>query len=144
MPILNILIIEDNPGDICLINEAFYEIQIEYKLYFVENGIEAMLFLNKKEKYIMVPTPNFIILDLNLPKKNGFEVLKDIKKDQNLKRIPVIILTISESEVDIVKSYEECANCFIKKPVDMDDFIKIIKGIADFWFKIVKLPPVDY
>ncbi|MBY9005934.1 MAG: response regulator [Candidatus Lokiarchaeota archaeon] len=137
---LEILIIEDNPGDIRLIKEAFNEIQIIHNLHFIENGIEAILFLKKKEKYIDVPTPNFILLDLNLPKKNGFEVLKEIKQEKELKKIPVVILTISASEEDVIRSYEAYANCFIKKPVDMDEFIKIVQGITDFWFKYVKLP----
>ncbi|MBY8982526.1 MAG: response regulator [Candidatus Lokiarchaeota archaeon] len=141
MNIIDILIIEDNPGDILLLKEAFKETQLHYNLHIVEDGIKALLFLKKRENYVNVPRPDLIILDLNLPKKSGYEILNEIKQERSLKKIPVLILTISSSEEDITKSYESHANCFIKKPVDMDKFINIVQGIADFWFRIAKLPP---
>lgn len=107
----------------------------------VDDGVEAMAFLRRQAIYINSPYPDLILLDLNLPKKDGREVLAEIRADQVLRRIPVVILTTSQAEEDIIKAYNLCANCYISKPVDFDQFIKIVKSIEDFWFTIVKLPP---
>ena len=138
---VEILLVEDNPGDVRLTKEAMKEAKIFNILNVVEDGVEALAYLRKKGKFKDVNRPDLILLDLNLPKKNGREVLTEIKQDINLKQIPVVILTISKAEEDIIKTYELHANCFITKPVDMDQFIKVVKSIEDFWFSIVKLPP---
>ncbi|MHA1104883.1 MAG: response regulator [Promethearchaeota archaeon] len=138
---VEILLVEDNPGDIRLTKEAMKEAKIINNLNVVEDGVEALAYLRKKGKYKNANRPDLILLDLNLPKKNGREVLDDIKQDKNLKLIPVVILTVSRAEEDIFKTYELHANCFITKPVDMDQFIKVVKSIEQFWFSIAKLPP---
>ncbi len=138
---VEILLVEDNPGDIRLTKEAMKEAKIINNLNVVEDGVEALAYLRKKGKFKDANRPDMILLDINLPKKNGREVLAEIKQDKNLKQIPVIILTVSKAEEDIIKTYELHANCFITKPVDMDQFIKVVKSIEDFWFSIVKLPP---
>ena len=137
---IDILVVEDNPGDARLIKEVLNEQKIFNSLFIVTDGVEAMNFLLNKGKYQDSPRPDLIILDLNLPKKDGREVLADIKADDNLKRIPVVIMTISQAEADILKSYNLHANCYITKPIDLDQFVKVIKSIEDFWFSIVKLP----
>lgn len=137
---IEILLVEDSPGDIRLTKEALKESRIYNSLHVVTDGIEAMDFLNKAGNYIDVPTPDLILLDLNLPKKNGFEVLGEIKGNPGLQAIPVIALTTSESEKDILLSYKMHANCFISKPVEYDSFFNVIKSIEDFWLIIVKLP----
>ena len=128
-----ILYVEDNPGDVRLIMEALKESSRNIKLHLVENGLEALHFLRKEKKYRESPTSELIFLDLNLPKKNGREVLAEIKEDVNLKRIPVVVLTISSAEDDIVNAYENHANCYITKPLDLDQFVKIILKILEFW-----------
>ena len=138
---VEILLVEDNPGDIRLTKEAMKEAKIVNNLNVVEDGVEALAYLRKKGEFKNAIRPDLILLDINLPKKNGREVLAEIKQDKNLKQIPVIILTISKAEEDIIKTYELHANCFITKPVDMDQFIKVVKSIEYFWFSIVKLPP---
>lgn len=140
MPV-EVLLVEDNPGDAQLTKIALEESKISVNLNVVEDGVEAMAFLRKQEKYINMPQPDIILLDLNLPKKDGREVLAEIKADQLLKRIPVVVLTTSEAEEDIIKAYNLAANCYISKPVDFDQFVKIVQSIEDFWFTIVKLPP---
>lgn len=137
---IEILLVEDNPGDTRLAKEALKESKLINNLSVAEDGVEAMNFLHKTGKYLNVPRPDLIILDLNLPKKDGREVLAEIKNDDDLKRIPVVILTISKAEEDILKSYNLHANCFITKPLDLDQFIKVVKSIEDFWLTIVKLP----
>ncbi len=138
---IDILIVEDNPGDARLIMEVLNENKIFNSVYIVKDGVEAMDFLHTKGKYQESPKPDLIILDLNLPRKDGREVLAEIKSDDELKRIPVVIMTISQAEEDIFKSYNLHANCFVTKPIDLDQFIKVIKSIEDFWFSVVKLPP---
>ena len=138
---VEILLVDDNPGDIRLTQEALKESKILNNLSVVEDGAEAIDFLKKIGKYENVSTPDLILLDLNLPKKNGREVLAEIKEDKILKQIPVVILTISTAEEDILKSYKLHANCYITKPVDMNQFIKIVRSIENYWFSIVKLPP---
>jgi len=141
---VEILLIEDNPGDIRLTIESFKESKIANKLNIVEDGIEAINYLRKKGKFKDEPLPDIIILDLNLPKKSGREVLAEIKEDKILKHIPVVVFTTSKAEMDILKSYELHANCYISKPLNIKQFIKIVKAIEYFWFSIVKLPVHDY
>lgn len=137
---VEILLVEDSIGDIELTKEALQESKMKNTLSIVVDGEEAMEFLLKKGKYANAITPDVILLDLNLPKKDGREVLADIKKHPVLRRIPVVILTTSEAEEDLIKAYDNYANCYIKKPVDFDKFIHVVKKIEDFWFSIVKLP----
>jgi len=138
---INILLVEDNPGEARLALETLKESRLKNNLYIMEDGEEALFFLYKKGKFSDAPTPDLILLDLNLPKKNGLEVLSIIKHDTRLKRIPVIILTISSAVEDIIKSYDFYANCYITKPIDLDKFTEVIKTIEDFWLSTVKLPP---
>jgi chemotaxis family two-component system response regulator Rcp1 len=135
-----VLLVEDNPGDIRLTEEAFKEASLDCNLHVVEDGEEALAFLNREGKYRDAPTPDFILLDLNLPKKDGRQVLKEIKDNSALKYIPVIILSTSKSEDDIIKTYNLHANCYISKPVDLDNFIEVVQNIKSFWFTIVALP----
>ncbi len=137
---IEILLVEDNPGDVRLTEEAFKEVKLGNHLNVVGDGVEALAFLRQKGKYGNVPHPDLILLDLNLPKKHGREVLAEIKADEALKRIPVVILTSSAAEEDIVKSYDLHANCYVTKPVDLDQFMKVVKSIEEFWFSIVRLP----
>jgi len=138
---VEILLIEDNPGDVRLTIEALKESKIINHLEVVEDGIEALSFLKKEGIYKDKSRPDLIILDLNLPKKDGREVLGEIKSNDSFKQIPIVILTTSEAEEDIIKSYELHANCYITKPVNMEQFIKVVKSVGDFWFSIVMLPP---
>jgi two-component system response regulator len=140
MPI-EVLLVEDNPGDAELTRIALQDSKISINLNVVEDGVEAMAFLRKQHDYAKVPHPDIVLLDLNLPRKDGREVLAEIKSDDNLKRIPVVVLTTSQSEEDILKAYNLAANCYITKPVDFDQFVKIVQSIENFWFAIVKLPP---
>ncbi|WP_373529325.1 response regulator [Nostoc sp.] len=140
MPI-EVLLVEDNPGDAQLTRIALEDSKISVHLNVVEDGVEAIEFLRKQEKYAQAAHPDIILLDLNLPRKDGREVLAEIKGDENLKRIPVVILTTSQAEEDILEAYNLSANCYITKPVDFDQFVKIVKSIENFWFAIVKLPP---
>lgn len=140
MPI-EVLLVEDNPGDAQLTRIALEDSKISINLNVVEDGVEAMAFLRKQENYVKAAHPDIVLLDLNLPRKDGREVLAEIKGDEKLKRIPVVILTTSQAEEDILKAYNLCANCYITKPVDFDQFVKIVQSIENFWFAIVKLPP---
>ena len=137
---VEILLVEDNPGDVRLTQETMKEFKVLNNLSVVGDGVEAMAFLRREGKYAKASRPDLILLDLNLPKKDGREVLAEIKRDEQLKRIPVVILTTSGAEQDILKTYELHANCYIKKPVDLDQFSAVIKSIEQFWFTIVKLP----
>jgi CheY-like chemotaxis protein len=137
---VEILLVEDNPGDIQLTKEALRESKIHNKLHAVTDGEQAMDFLRKKGKFHDAVRPDLVLLDLNLPKMDGREVLAEIKADEQLKRIPIVILTTSDAEKDIVQSYNLHANCYIKKPVDFEQFIEVVSNIEDFWFSIVKLP----
>ena len=137
---VEILLVEDNPGDVVLIRESLRENKFLTELHVVNDGEQALDFLKRKNEYSDAVMPDIILLDLNLPKKDGREVLKEIKQDENLKTIPVVVLTSSTAETDILKSYENYANCFISKPVDLENFIKVIKSIKNFWLTIVKLP----
>jgi len=138
---IEILMVEDNPGDVRLTVEALKEGKVRNNFCTVEDGEEAMKFLHRKGPYAEMPRPDLILLDLNLPKKNGREVLAEIKADPELKRIPVVILTVSEAEQDIIKSYNLHANCYITKPVNLEQFIKVVRSIEDFWLTVVMLPP---
>jgi len=138
---IEILLVEDNPGDARLAREAFQDAKVRNALHWVDNGQEAMDFLRKEGKHARAPRPDLILLDLNLPRKDGREVLAEIKADPDLKRIPVVILTVSKDEEDVMKTYNLHANCFITKPIDLNQFIKVVKSIEDFWLTVVKLPP---
>jgi len=134
-----ILIVEDNPADIRLTKVAIQKSEIGCQLDVVTDGVEALNFLKKLGKYSKVDLPDLILLDLNLPKKNGLEVLKDIKEDEDLKRIPVVVLTISSNEEDLIKAYNLHANSYVNKPLDVREFYTIVEFICLYWFKVVKL-----
>ena len=138
---VEILLVEDNPGDAELTAEALRHGKVFNQMHVVEDGEAAMAFLRHQEQYASVPRPDVVLLDLNLPRKDGREVLAEIKADDELKQIPVIVLTTSEAEEDILRAYNLAVNCYITKPVDLDQFIKVVRAIEDFWFTVVKLPP---
>jgi two-component system, chemotaxis family, response regulator Rcp1 len=137
---VQILLVEDNPGDVGLTLEALKEATLPNKLTVVKNGADALSLLRRQGQYAGAARPDLILLDLNLPKKDGRKVLAEIKGDDNLKRIPVVILTTSEDEQDVLESYNLHANCYIVKPLDLDRFITVVKSIEDFWLRIVVLP----
>ena len=137
---VNILLVEDNPGDVRLTQEAFKEGNMPVNLGVVMDGVEALRYLRKQHPYESVPTPDLILLDLNLPKRDGREVLEEIKTDTKLRHLPVVVLTTSNSEQDILRSYNLYVNCYINKPVDFDKFFDIIKKIEEFWFHTAILP----
>ena len=137
---IDILLVEDNPGDVRLTQEAFKENNIPNKLYIVNNGEEAMFFLRREGEYKDAIRPGLILLDLNLPRKDGREVLAEIKADPDLRQIPVVILTTSESEDDVSRSYGLYANCYITKHVDMLEFVKVVEAVEHFWLSVVNLP----
>jgi chemotaxis family two-component system response regulator Rcp1 len=138
---VEILLVEDNPGDVRLTLEALRDGKMNNNLSVVEDGEEAMAFLRREGGYANALRPDVILLDLNLPKKDGREVLAEVKADENLRRIPVVILTTSQAEEDILRSYNLQANCYVTKPLDLDQFIKVVRSIEEFWLTIVKLPP---
>jgi chemotaxis family two-component system response regulator Rcp1 len=140
---IEILLVEDNLGDIRLTREVFKECKVLNNLSVTEDGEEAMAFLRRQGPYAKVTRPDLVLLDLNLPKKSGREVLAELKADPVLRRIPVVVLTTSSAETDIVKSYELHANCYLTKPVQLDEFIKVVQSIEDFWLMIVSLPNRD-
>jgi chemotaxis family two-component system response regulator Rcp1 len=140
---IEILLVEDNPGDVDLTREALEGGKIKNLLHVAVNGEEAMAFLRHKGKYTNAPRPDLVLLDLNLPRMDGREVLNQMKSDDGLKRIPVVVLTSSKDEEDILKVYNLHANCYITKPIDLLQFLKVVRVIEDFWFTIVKLPPKD-
>jgi CheY-like chemotaxis protein len=137
---IEILLVEDNPGDARLAKEALKEARVFNNLNVAKDGEEALEFLHRRGKHEHAPRPDLILLDLNLPRKDGREVLAEIKAHDSIKRIPVVVLTTSEAEEDVVKAYNLNANCYVTKPVDLDQFIKVVKSIEDFWLTIVKLP----
>jgi len=137
---VEILLVEDNPGDVRLTIEALKDGKVHNKLSVVNDGVEALAFLRREGKYADAPRPDLILLDLNLPRKDGRQVLQEIKADPKLLRIPVVVLTTSQAEEDILKAYNLNANCYISKPVDLDQFMKVVKMIEDFWLTVVKLP----
>jgi two-component system, chemotaxis family, response regulator Rcp1 len=137
---LEVLLIEDSPGDVRLTREALKDAKVHIHLSVASDGVEAMAFLERQGEFSNAPRPDLILLDLNLPKKDGREVLKDIKESATLGSIPVVILTMSASEADILKSYRLHANCYITKPVNLDGFLKVVQSIDSFWLSVVKLP----
>jgi chemotaxis family two-component system response regulator Rcp1 len=139
MPI-EVLLVEDSPGDVRLTQEAFREANMSIHLHVASDGVEALAFLRRQGTHVHAPRPDLILLDLNLPKMDGREVLAHIKEDESLKTIPTVILTTSEAEVDIVKSYQLRANCYLSKPVQLEEFESLVKSINDFWLREVQLP----
>ncbi len=137
---IEILLAEDNPGDARLALEALKDAKVHNQVHLVEDGVEAMAFLRNEGIYKDAPRPQVIFLDLNMPRKDGRETLKEIKMDEDLRSIPVVILTISQAEEDIIKAYDYHANCYVTKPLDLNQFLKVIKSIEEFWLTIVKLP----
>ena len=137
---IEILLVEDNPGDVELTREALLDSKMHMNLSVVSDGVEALAFLRREGAYADVPRPDLILLDLNLPKKDGRAVLGEIKQDGVLRHIPVVVLTSSRAEQDIVKAYDLHANCYVTKPVDFDQFITIVRSIEQFWFTVVRLP----
>jgi len=138
---VQMLLVEDNLGDIRLTKETLRDAKVMVNLHVVGDGVEAMAFLRKEGKHANAPRPDLVLLDLNLPKKDGREVLAEMKQDPDLRRIPVVILTISNGQEDIIKSYNLHANAYVTKPLNLEQFAKIVKAIEDFWFTVVKLPP---
>ena len=139
--LVKILLVEDNPGDVRLTREAFKENKVLNELHVVKDGVAAMAFLRREGEYADAPHPDLILLDLNLPKKDGREVLAEIKADDDLRTIPVVVLTTSENESDVFTMYNLHANCFITKPVDLDRFIDVVRSVEEFWLTVVRLPP---
>jgi chemotaxis family two-component system response regulator Rcp1 len=139
-PPVEILLVEDNPGDVRLTKEALKEGKVYSNLHWAKDGVEALEFLRHQGRFADVPRPDIILLDLNLPKKDGREVLSEIKSDENLKRIPVVILTTSKAEEDVLRSYQLHANCYVTKPVDLEKFIVVVQSIDMFWLTVVTLP----
>lgn len=137
---VEILLVEDNPGDARLAMEVLKEAKVRNSLHWTKDGVEALAFLRRERPYEKMPRPDVILLDLNLPRKDGREVLAEIKSDEKLMRIPVVVLTISKDEEDIFRTYNLHANCYVTKPLDLDQFVKVVKSIEDFWLTIVKLP----
>lgn len=138
---IDILLVEDNPGDADLAKEALDSSKVRNRLFIVDDGVKAMEFLRKEGEYQGVPKPDLILLDLNLPRMDGRQVLAEVKRDQNLRMIPIVILTTSSAEEDILRSYNLHANCYITKPIDLNQFMKVVRTIEDFWLTIVRLPP---
>lgn len=139
--LIEILLVEDNPGDVRLTQEALKANKIRNNLHVVADGVQALAFLRKQGKHANAPRPNLILLDLSLPNKDGREVLAEIKGDGNLRRIPVVVLTTSQADEDILKAYDLNANCYVTKPVNLDSFIKVVRSIESFWVTIVEPPP---
>lgn len=137
---IEILLVEDSPTDVLIAREALAEAKLVNTIHIAEDGVEALTFLRKEGKYADAPRPDLILLDLNLPRKNGREVLEEIKADSQLQTIPVVVLTTSRAEEDIMKSYHLHANCYVVKPVEFDSFVKAVQSISHFWFGIVTLP----
>ena len=138
---IQILLVEDSPADVLIAREALAEAKLINTIHVAEDGVEAMDFLHKRGKFPSVPDPDLILLDLNLPRKNGREVLAEIKASENFKHIPVVVLTTSSAEEDILKSYNLHANCYVIKPVEFESFVKAVQSIQHFWFSVVALPP---
>ena len=137
---IEILLVEDNPGDVRLTQEALGEAKVRNNLAVAKDGVEALSYLRREPPFEEASRPDLILLDLNLPRKDGREVLAEIKADANLRRLPVVVLTTSSAEKDVLESYNLYANCYITKPVDLDQFVRIVSSIEDFWLTIVKLP----
>ena len=139
--VISVLLVEDDPGDVVLIREAFQDNKVHNRLDVVSDGVQALEFLRREGEHADAPRPDLVLLDLNLPRKDGREVLGELKDDAELHRIPVIVLTTSAAEQDILRSYDLQAACYITKPVDLDEFISVVRSIETFWLSIVRLPP---
>lgn len=140
MKIVDILLVEDNPGDVRLTQEAMKEAKLSNTLHVARNGLQALDFLRQQGEFMAAPRPDLVLLDLNLPRLSGREVLKEMKDDANLRRIPVIVWSTSEAHRDVLESYDLHANCYINKPLDFDQFLRVVHSIESFWFQLVKLP----
>ena len=140
---VEILLVEDNPGDVRLTLEALKDGKLANRLTVVQDGLEALSLLRREGRYANSKRPDIILLDLNLPKKHGSEILAELKSDERFKSIPIVILTTSKADEDVLKSYRLHANCYITKPVDLDEFVRVVKSIEDFWLSLVKLPPSE-
>jgi two-component system, chemotaxis family, response regulator Rcp1 len=138
---VEILLVEDNPGDVRLTREALREGKVHHNLHVANDGVAALAYLHQEGEHAGAPRPDLILLDLNIPKKDGRQVLEEIKVDTTLSRIPVVVLTTSQAEEDIARTYDLHANCYINKPVDFDQFMRVVKSIENFWLTIVRLPP---
>lgn len=138
---IEVLLVEDDPGDVMMTQEAFADYKIANKLSVVTNGEDAIAYMRKQGRFAGVPTPDLVLLDLNLPRRNGREVLRDIKEDPDLRRVPVVVLTTSASEEDVLAAYDLHANAYVRKPVDFEQFVAAVRAIDDFFITIVRLPP---
>jgi CheY-like chemotaxis protein len=137
---VEILLVEDSPGDVMLTREALRDAKVHNALHTVRDGVEAMAFLRREPPYADAPRPDLVLLDLNMPRMDGREVLEAIKRDAELRRIPVVVLTTSASDEDVLEAYNLAANCYVTKPVDLDQFLRVIQAIDDFWLTLVRLP----
>lgn len=137
---IELLLVEDSEPDVRLTMEALHEAKVKNRLWVVEDGVEALEFLRQQGRFADAPRPDLVLLDLNLPRKDGRQVLKEMKNDESLKRIPVVVLTTSKSEEDVFRAYDLHANCYITKPVDFHRFMEVVKSIEDFWLTVVTLP----
>jgi CheY-like chemotaxis protein len=140
---VEILLVEDNPADVELTKQGFLEGKIPSRLSVARDGLEAMAFLRREGQFANAPRPDFILLDLNMPKMDGREVLAEVKNDERLKSIPIVVLTTSDADNDVIETYRRHGNAYMQKPVDFDQFVEVVKGIGDYWFTLVKLPPND-
>jgi CheY-like chemotaxis protein len=138
---IEVLLVEDDPGDVLMTQEAFADYKIANRLTVVTNGEDAIAYLRKEGRFADVPTPDLVLLDLNLPRRNGREVLRDVKNDPDLRRIPVVVLTTSEADEDVIASYDLHANAYVRKPVDFEQFVAAVRAIDDFFITVVRLPP---
>jgi CheY-like chemotaxis protein len=143
LSVVDVLLVEDDPGDVVLIREAFEYNKVHNALHVVSDGVEALDFLHRRGEYEGAPRPDLVLLDLNLPRKDGREVLEEVKADRDLRTIPIVVLTTSEAEEDILRSYDLHANAYVTKPVDFDRFIEVVRLIDDFFVTVVKLPTRD-
>ena len=139
---IEVLLVEDDPGDVLMTKEAFEDHKLRNSLHVVNNGVDALLFLRKEGSYSGVPTPDLVLLDLNLPRMDGREVLAEIKADEELRRIPVVVLTTSEAEEDVLRSYNLHANAYVTKPVDFEQFVNVVRQVDEFFLTVVRLPPL--
>lgn len=139
---IEILMVDDSPGDVRLTQEALRDGKVYHRMHVAYDGIEALRFLRHEEEHAVAPRPDVILLDLNMPRMDGRELLAEIKNDPALRSIPVVVLTTSQAEEDVCRSYDLHANCYVTKPVDLDQFIKVVRAIEDFWFAIVRLPVI--
>jgi CheY-like chemotaxis protein len=140
---IEVLLVEDNPGDVRLMREAFWEVDVRHCLHTASDGVEAIDFLRRREGYARAPRPDLIVLDLNLPRKDGREVLAEIKQDARLRHIPVVVLSSSAAAEDVAGAYDLHANCYVSKPVDFEQFVRVVRSIETFWFNTARLPTLQ-